>query len=221
MKPLFKALFALALLIPSISFAQEDSFRLLERRSEWRSTGANNDLVRNESLFSFAGRAGNKILRTDNTETNIHSHYVGNRSSSIKNYMYTGRMRLLDANGGVGVTFYSKYLNSDTYYRLRRYAGEPTFHIAPHGTEITSGTVDTGVNPVAGVWYNFKILVRTTRAGTRIRAKVWAKGTREPRGYPVDATDASVTRIRTGRPGVWAMADGRKEWVNLAVQLVD
>ena len=214
-----RAVLILVLLVAPILAYAADPISLFERPRSWKSTGDQNSLIEEEGIFYFLGRPSNRALRTGNTETNIHSHYSASGSRGLANYTYTGRMRLLEDGGGVGVTFYSKYPAADRYYRLRRYAGEPTFHIAPHGTELSGGNPDSGVNPTAGAWYKFKIVVTNRRDRTRIRAKVWQSGTREPRGFQIDCYDATPTRIRAGKPGVWAMADGSKEWRDLRVKL--
>jgi hypothetical protein len=110
-------------------------------------TGANNSMVENGSLFKVFDVGGNKVFGTTSTLSNIHSHYIGPGNESFSDYEYTGRMMMTASNGGIGVTFLSRYPNEDAYYRLRRH-GSNSFHISPHGTSVF-GVTDTGVVPVA------------------------------------------------------------------------
>jgi len=132
--------------------------------------------------------------------------------------VYTGRMRMSAADSGIGVTFLSDYPNSDSYYRLRRY-GNTAFHIDPHGTTV-SGDIDSGVVPVANVWYWFKLEVLDTGSRTEIRAKIWPEGTGEPSGWQIDAWDDSGSRRTSGEIGVWGHASGTKYWDDLAVEML-
>lgn len=182
-------------------------------RKAWISTGADNSQVTDGSLFKFR-KGKNPRIVTSSELTNIHSHF---KSFIGKNYTYVGQFRLASSDGGIGVTFHSKYKSSDSYYRLRRYYAEPTLHIAPHGTEITDGVIDSGVTPDAGVWYKFKVLVRVSSSATRIRSKVWKAAAKEPKGWQIDCSDSSETRLKRGRVGVWSMGEGSKQWRNLGI----
>ncbi|RIL08623.1 MAG: hypothetical protein DCC75_08420 [Proteobacteria bacterium] len=192
---------------------EAETLDLLKR--SWISTGADNSLVRNPALFKFRGT----FVRTNSEETNIHSHFKAGGFRSLRNYIYSGQMRLADENGGIGVTFHSQYRRADRYYRLRSFPGNPQFHIAPHpdGIQlITAGDSDSEVVPIPGRWYNFKVMVRTTSARTRIRAKVWRAGTSQP-GWQINCSDESDIRIKRGKLGIWSMAAGQKKWRRLEV----
>lgn len=190
---------------------------LLSQSIKIKSTGADNSLEKAKKLFSLKRlRNGEAILSTKSELINIHSHFDFPGSSKLKNYTYTGEFKVAEEFGGVGVTFHSDYPNSDTYYRLRRYSNLP-FHIAPHGTDITDGTTDSGVVPTPKRWYKFKIAVKTLKTRTNIKAKVWLANRKEPRGWQIDCSDASDSRIRAGKPGVWSMADGLKSWRDLEI----
>lgn len=195
--------------------AGAEVFTLLETEKSFIETGADNSLVKDKTLFSLQG---NKAFITNSDLVNIHAHYRANSAAQFKNYTYTGMMRIMDSGGGVGVTFYSDYPNSDTYYRLRMFSGG-SFHIAPHpDSQYTlTGSTDTGVTPEAEVWQKFKIIVKTFKNRTTIKAKVWAKGTPEPSTWLVDCVDQGDNRIKKGKPGVWSMATGQKQWKQLKV----
>lgn len=101
-------------------------------------------------------------------------------------------------------------------HRLRRYANKPAFHLSSHGTSV-SGDKDTGVIPVANVWYQFRIQVEDTGTQTEIRAKVWPEGDSEPADWQAQANDVSPTRLTAGTIGLWSMGSGNKYWDDIAV----
>ena len=121
-----------------------------------------------------------------------------------------------DSGSGIGVTFFSQYPLADAYYRLRRYESKPAFHLAAHGTSV-SGDLNTGVIPVANVWYWFKIQVEDTDTRTEIRAKVWSENDSEPIDWLIDAFDDSPNRLAAGTIGLWSMGLGNKYWDDIAV----
>ncbi|NOX57987.1 MAG: PKD domain-containing protein [Planctomycetes bacterium] len=186
----------------------------------WYDTGANNSLSRSEGLFKVRTDGGDKVFRTSSTQTNIHSHYVDEGSDTWTAYEFTGRMKATSSTGGIGVTFFSDYPNSDTYYRLREWGGG-TFHISPHGTDISGGETDSGVNLSANVWFNFRIELEDTGSRTEIRAKVWADGANEPNNWQIDCFDTNVTRVTRGTVGVWSMGAGDKAWDDLGARFLN
>jgi hypothetical protein len=188
---------------------------LLKSARAWIGTGADNSLVHDPALFQFGRDRTGRVLRTDSGETNIHAHYAGRGSEKFNVYTYSGEMRIADEDAGIGITFYSDYTRTDTYYRLRRYGDEPAFHIAAHGTEMETGTCRSDVAPLPNAWYAFKVMVTHARTHIRARAKVWRRGTAEPKAWQIDCRDVSGDRIFMGRPGVWSSGPGRKEWRKL------
>ena len=177
----------------------------------WRDTGAGNSMVEDPSLFGTAQVGGVVAFGTTASDTNIHSHYDTPEAHGWTGYRVRGRFFLDDAAGGVGVTVLSQYREGgvDAYYRLRRYPGEPSFHLAPHGTTV-QGTIDTGVTPVANTWYRFVMEAVDTGTRTELRASVWAEGSPEPAAFQVDAFDASATRLVVGTIGFWTLGPGGK-----------
>lgn len=191
--------------------------------ANWMDTAADNSLSENNALFSVFQVGGNNALGTGSTAYNIHSHYVGQGGVTGSSFEFTGRMRLSNVTGGLGVTFLSAYPNADVYYRLRRFSGYggDAFQISPHGTSIAGGTVASGVDPAANTWYRFRIKVSDTGSQTEIRAKVWTDGAGEPASWPIDCYDNSATRMTSGTIGVWSMASGIKYWDDLSVSMLD
>ncbi len=182
----------------------------------WMDTGPANSLEEDDSLFDLYNVDARRVFGTVSPEVNIHSHYVGGGSESWSSYEYTGRMRADNAAGGIGVTFFSDYPNSDSYYRLRQYDGGE-FHIAPHphGWEVSGGTTTTGVVPQPGVWYRFRVAVSDTGSRTEIRANVWEDGTPEPPGWQIECYDAKTDRRMHGTYGIWSMDPGGRYWDGL------
>jgi hypothetical protein len=131
-------------------------------------------------------------------------------------------MMITSPSGGIGVTLFSDFPNSDSYYRLRRYSGYG-FHISPHPNGIVTmsyGTTDTGVVPQANVWYSFRMRAQRLEDYVRVQAKVWPEGTAEPSNWQVDCVDTHANRLTAGTAGVWCMGSGAKYWKNLRVQLI-
>ncbi len=188
----------------------------------WLDTGENNGLEEESGLFEFQNYSGQNYLETFSDLINIHSHYLGFKAESGESYLYQGQMKMGDEEeqAGIGVTFLSDYPNEDHYYRLRAYSSG-SFHIAPHGTSVTYGDLDTEVELQSFLWYSFQILVTSESGRTRIRAKVWSEVDEEPADWQVDCYDDSEDRRSNGLFGVWAMREGWKNWRNLKVQALD
>ena len=165
-----------------------------------------------DSLFSVADIDTTRALATSSTATNIHSHYLADNTDTAQNYTATGRLRTSAPDSGIGVTVLSDYTDTDSYYRLRRYGTNGTFHLDPHGTTITGGTTDTGVAPQPDTWYRYRIETLDTGTRTEIRANVWAENTPEPTSWQINAHDTSPTRRTNGTIGVWSMGPGTKYW---------
>lgn len=179
----------------------------------WVDTAPNNSLAIDDSLFKVASE-GNQFLATASTATNVHSHYTG-VDAPAGGYRYTGRMRMTDADGGMGVTFFSQFPDAPAYYRLRRYF-DNDFHISPLGTSVT-GNAFTGVTPVENQWYRFSVEVEDDGARTNVRANVWPDGSAEPGSWQVEVFDDSSTRLTSGTIGVWGFFDGGKHYDDLQV----
>ena len=84
--------------------------------------------------FELFEIAGDPALGTDSTLVNLHSHYTG-ASLTASDSSFSGRLRIEDGRGGVGVTFMSGYPDSAGYYRLRRYQFFPELHLSQHGSQ--------------------------------------------------------------------------------------
>ncbi|RMF83005.1 MAG: hypothetical protein D6744_05520, partial [Planctomycetota bacterium] len=187
--------------------------------NDWTATGANNSLNPAPNSYTVRTSGGTKAFGTSDTSFNTHAHFTGAGADQWTNYEFTGRMRLSDIGGGVGVTVLSAYPSADKYYKLRTYWGN-AFELDAHGTSL-GGDTSLGVAPQANVWYRFRVQVEDVSGVTHVRARVWADGTGEPTTWQADATDDTSTRLTAGTVGIWAMDAGEKVVDDLVVQSLD
>ncbi|GJM25178.1 MAG: hypothetical protein DHS20C16_15930 [Phycisphaerae bacterium] len=201
-----------------------NSYSVGQDPTDWYDTAADSATTESTSLFDVKQVGGDLVLGTDSSDINIHSHYVGAGADSYTSMTYTGRMRLTDDNGGIGVTFLSGFADSPTpaydYHRLRRANFAPsarTFQLEPPNANGLTGDLDSGVDPVVDTWYRFRIVVDAEQPQVRIRANVWEDGQAEPAGFQIDATDTGGLNRTVGTVGTWSMLDGSKYWDDLKV----
>jgi hypothetical protein len=214
--------FELSILTPTSSelFAEAyDGYSAGAQPADWFSTGANNSLAESPGLYRTVNVGGSMAFGTNNDAYNTHSHYRGNGASQWTNYAVTGRMRVDQSSGGIGVTVFSQYPDADKYYRLRSYWGNP-FELSSHGTHVIGDTLSS-VSAQPGVWYLFRIEAEDAGDRTNIRASVWAEGDAEPSVWQIEAEDASADRMSGGTVGVWAMDAGEKAVDDLVVTSIE
>ena len=205
---------------PTLFSEAFDAYSAGQDPNGWHDTAAKNSMLEEDTLFRTASEGENVFFETTSTATNIHSHLLAAGSQAWSRYEMAGRMRITDWMGGVGVTVYSDYANSDRYYRLRRSQSEPTFHLAPHpwdGSETCGGLTDTGVSPGPNAWYRFRFQAGDEAESVRLRAKVWAEGAAEPADWQINCLTAGAALV-AGAPGVWSMGPGAKQWDDLSVR---
>lgn len=179
--------------------------------ANWFHTQAGNSMIEDSSLFSIASFSGDSSLSTQSVATNIHSHFVGS-GNTWSNVVIRGRMAVSSASSGIGVTAYSQYPTSDTYYRLRRY-GNSTFELSAHPDGgFACATSDTGVLPVPGVWYEFEWSIENLTTGNLVRARIWKQGDARPAAAQAECLDPTTSRPLAGTIGVWSMGAGQKYW---------
>jgi len=179
----------------------------------WLDTGEQSSLVEEPALFETVALAdGTTAFGTVSELTDIHSHLELGNSLDWSSYEFSGELAVDHPRAGIGVTLYSDYPQSDTYYRLRRHGGK-SFQLAPHadGRVACEGRSDSGVVPEAGHWYRFRFQAHPDGGGTRLRAKLWPKQEPEPVLWQIDCVDAVAT-FEAGTPGVWATGRGTKLW---------
>jgi hypothetical protein len=188
----------------------------------WFDTAARNSLDEAPALFeTFEFGDGNVAFGTSSADADIHSHYLGQSSYQWSSYEYSGRVRIDHPDGGIGVTLYSGYPASDSYYGLQRH-GDSTFFIASHGASGIgcAGVTDTGVVPLSDAWYWFRFQAFEVASGSRLRAKIWHDADQEPSDWQVDCVDEYAAAFVDGAPGVWSMSSGNKYWDDLEVRLM-
>ena len=192
---------------------------------DWFDTGANNSLARDDSLFVISAVSGTNAFVTTDTSTNIHSHIVSGDSAAWTDYEVRGRMLMTQSSGGLGVTTFSDYPNSDMYYRLRSAPGiNNEFRLTVHPQDIASlvcTSDSTGVTPSTNTWYVFRIRTTNGATSTIIEAKVWPSTGSEPSAWQARCEDVRVSRATGGTVGVWSMGGGTKAWDDLEVILAD
>ncbi|WP_204151585.1 LamG-like jellyroll fold domain-containing protein [Leptolyngbya sp. CCY15150] len=206
---------------------------------DWLHTDAENSSRAVPELFQIAEEDEALVLGTQSRLHNIHSHYQPADALDWSSYTYTGRMLITPESSGsfdgIGVTFFSRYTdpqavedgNHDQYYRLRRFDGQRTFHIAPHphaARQVDGEGRDTGVNPLANTWYRFLIEAHDTGRRTLIRAKIWPEGTPEPAEFQANTFDDNNSsnrdrrRLTAGTIGFWAARAGDKYFDDILVR---
>lgn len=182
-----------------------ESTAIGERPADWLETYKNNSLTPSAEHFEVRDDGtGNHVLEAYDAGSNYHIHWTGTGYKLISAYRITGRIMMLSDTGS-GITFFSDYPDSDSYYRIRRYINSPTYHISPHGatTGPNSGTTDSGFSPSIGTWHYFKIEVEDTGSETQIRAKFWNEGNGEPGAWQINASDSTTGRYTAGTFGLW------------------
>lgn len=200
-----------------------------EKDSYWFDSASENSLIEID-FMAYRDLSKNSIYGTKKSlfldGKNFHSHYLAQQSHSWKNYRFTGAMMADDDDGSLGVTFYSDYLNSDRYYRIRRFNFNDSdkntftsqFHFAPHPDDgsmdyqkycsnsdnSSTGKGTTTLSPVANHWYRFDITVTTYFTHTHIQALLWDEQNPEFKDS-IDCYDYSSNRISQGTVGIWAL----------------
>jgi hypothetical protein len=184
--------------------------------NSWYDTQPNNSLAGDDSLFSLYATGAGSVLGTSSTASNIHSHVVPHLASDT-NYSVQAVVSVSTAQSGIGVTAYSNFPTSDSYYRLGRLGGG-SFRIEGHPNfSCSSGNSDTGVIPAAGASYGVLLRVADEGSRNRIEATVWALGNAQPAAQAV-CFDDRTNRPRRGTVGVWATGGGAKYWDSIQVE---
>ena len=123
-------------------------------------------------------------------------------------FEFRGRFLRSDLNGRVGVTFFSSYPEKDSYYLIGLWpqgtSTALTMRLMSFGTAAPTGTIDSSFTPETNKWYQFLVQVDDADNTTSIRARFWPDGTTEPKTFSIDAKDASATRLKAGRIGIWS-----------------
>ncbi len=177
-----------------------------------------NSLTPTSGLFEVVSDGGNNVLATVENDL-VHATYAGDAPLDIGGgFEFSGRMRALDADGQIGVTFFNKYPEEYGYYALVSRGGSDLFHLEAQGS-LVYGETQSPVSPssVAYDWVNFRVQVMYNEEQTEIRAKVWHDSTSEPTVWQIDAYDDNVSPIAEGTFGTWSSGEGVKLWDDFQV----
>jgi hypothetical protein len=208
-------------LVPGGSYLTQNSFDASSPQPAlWIDTNAGNSMSANDSLFRESTLNSNGVMMTVSEETNIHSHVIPTNPGEWTNYEYRGRMMRTETGGGIGVTAYSDYPYSDSYYRLRSSGSSSPLHLSPHpnGEALTCGSTTTGVIPAANTWIQFRIRVQTLPGSTTFQASAWPEGSSEPSTWQIECLDDRPDRLIGGSVGTWSMSEGDKYWDDIEVE---
>lgn len=130
---------------------------------------------------------------------------------------------------GAGVAVHSRFpLGEDRMFRLRRVKAEHgnpgSFVLVAHGTELTAGSFDTGVEPRPRRWYRLRVRTETSPGAVQIAARVWPADGPEPAAWQAWAEQRSASsqeRLEAGTVGLWAWGGGTVAYRRLRVVGLD
>lgn len=146
--------------------------------------------------------------------TTLTSHWFTNAGE----FELRGRFFRATPESLLGVTIFSDLPEGQSYrmVALWRRSGEtdPVLRLYRSDGVAFEGRADSGSSPAPGVWHRFVIRGEHVPGGTRIRARVWPDGEREPGEWPIDALDDEAL---AGRIGLWS-AFGAAYFDDLSVE---
>jgi len=201
-------------------FEDFESYVLGESPEGWLDTRGGTPAAEDSTLFGIMEVDGSAVLGSVSVESDIYSHLDESTAGAWYDYETSGRMRIDDARGEIGVTVLSDYPHSDSYYRLRRVA-DGEFELASHleqDAPVCVSKTTTGVVPEPGTWVRFRLQAFDDGDAPRLRAKVWPEGKDEPADWQADCTRVGAELGWQGVPGVWSSGDGGKYWDEIEVR---
>jgi hypothetical protein len=186
----------------------------------WVDTKAGNSMEQDPAIFQVFSVGNTKVFGTGVTSANIHSHYLPLFMDNFESFEFAGKMYTTSiSKSGIGVTFLSKYPQSDDYYRLRNYGSEGFgIYPHPHDIRVVKGTTNSKVVPVTNTWYSFRVFVQLTDKQTNILARVWKSSDPEPSEWQIMAYDDSADRLQRGVFGVYSSGAGSQYFDDLSVK---
>ena len=156
---------------------------------------------------------GGKVLAAEPCEGNAFTHLMPAIWPTASVGEFSGRLNYGDPEGGTGVVFASRLpLGEDRFYRIRRLADAPIWRLSPKGVSIRSGVAEGQDQAEPGQWYAFRIRWEAQGEDTRIRARFWPEGIREPDMWEIDAL---VEGALSGTVGFWSVGPGWKYYDDL------
>jgi beta propeller repeat protein len=140
------------------------------------------------------------------------SEYRSPEALAWRDYEWSGWYRPAHGKkGGDGFFVYSDLL-AERFYLLgfpSHSHGHEGYRLVKSGGGRLEGRVRSGFVPRGGAWHRFRVQVVNEPDATRIRARFWKAGRREPSKWMIDARDP-VDPLRSGAIGVLALARGAR-----------
>lgn len=134
------------------------------------------------------------------------------RTFSGRHLEYRGRAFVSSPDARLGFTFLSGYPAGDRYDVIALWPasdGTISMQLFAFPPRSLSGSRDSRFRPQVGRWFHFVIRTDDDGSASTIRARFWSDGSAEPTADAILAVDASPSRLREGRIGLWAaMAPG-------------
>ena len=171
-------------------------------------------------LYLTTDIGGNTVLYTDSNKNDVFSHYVNATTDTWTYYQFSGRLMIDTATGGIGLVYFSDFMDSTKHYRLKSENGG-TFEIHAIGTSITPRGIDdrdSGVSPTPGQWYRFKIYIHNVDEQATMLAKIWPDGDDEPASWQVDCFDENSSYATNGTVGFWTKGNATKYFDDVKVE---
>ncbi|HEX4952445.1 MAG TPA: metallophosphoesterase [Thermoanaerobaculia bacterium] len=164
---------------------------------------------------------------------NHYSHYDPDPASLTDEpapYAWSGyevscELRFADRDSEGALTLHSRYpLGEDRMLTFGRSSPDDgsssSFLLFGHGTGMSEGSFDTGIEPEPGRWYRLRVRTRTSPEAVRVEARVWAAGEPEPEGWQAWGVDRTPERLPAGTVGFWAR-EGAVAYRDLRVTAAD
>lgn len=164
---------------------------------------------------SGPGRGSRRLVLSWAEPTELHASLDPRAVPNGDGLELRGRVRVDEPGAGIGVTLRDPSF-ADAFYWLGR-DPEPG---APFTVASTVSTLEcAGELPVpeAGAWYRFRFAAQPGARATRVAAKVWLDGEREPKRW-ARCSDASSGRLVAVVPGLWGVGSGEKAWDRVQVR---
>lgn len=117
------------------------------------------------------------------------------------------------AAGAIYTSIVPRTISGSTDYRLKIYiagSGQPALQLIRRvgGAESILATTKLSMTVAAGDWYSVAVRTAPAGGGTRLDARFWRRGTVEPTGWQVTATDSTATLQGSGYPKLSSYLSG-------------
>lgn len=157
------------------------------------------------SLFGSDSATG--TFTTDKTDS-MHATWDDASGDFSVPVSFKAELRTNDSTGVVGLEFMSGFPTTLQTYRVAS-TDLQSFRLSAVGfTPTFQGSVDSGVIPAVGAWYEILVDLETISDdeigdSLRIRVKIWPQSAAEPSSYQIDVQDFSSSRRLNGSLGIY------------------